>query len=124
MFKAATGFGGGIGARGSMCGIISGSVIVIGVKYGRGREDDRSVAMDAYLRCSDLLDWFREEFGSMMCSDLTGGVDFRDPKQLEEFRKSGYEKCIEMTSRTSAKLAELLERKIDSVNPTVDDRSG
>ena len=27
MLKAVTGFGGGVGARGSMCGVISGSVI-------------------------------------------------------------------------------------------------
>jgi C_GCAxxG_C_C family probable redox protein len=107
--KAATGFGGGIGARGSMCGVISGSVLVIGIKHGRGKADDREVAIDAYLRCSDLLDWFKEEFGSTMCSDLTGGVDFRDPEQLEAFRKSGLEKCVEMATRASAKLAELLE---------------
>lgn len=109
MLKAATGFGGGIGARGSMCGVISGSVIVIGLKHGRGKEDEMGAAMNAYLRCSDLLDWFKEEFGSTMCSDLTGGVDFRDPEQLAEFYGSGHEKCIEMASRTSARLADLLE---------------
>jgi C_GCAxxG_C_C family probable redox protein len=109
VFKATTGFGGGIGARGSMCGIISGSVIVIGIKHGRGKADKREVAVDAYMRCSKLLDWFNEEFESTMCADLTGGVDFRDPKQLEAFKKSGHEKCIEMAGRASAKLAELLE---------------
>ena len=109
MFRAATGFGGGIGARGSMCGVISGSVIVIGVKRGRGRDGKREVAVDAYLRCGNFLDWFNEEFGSTMCADLTGGVDFRDPKQIEAFKESGLEKCIEMAGRAAAKLAELLE---------------
>jgi len=25
------------------------------------------------------MEWFNAEFGSQMCSDLTGGIDFRDP---------------------------------------------
>ncbi len=107
--KTATGFGGGVGARGSLCGIVSGSVMVIGLKHGRGREDDMDAALAAYLRCSQLLEWFRKEFGSEMCSTLTGGVDFRDPEQLVRFYKSGHEKCVEMAAKTAAKLADLLE---------------
>jgi hypothetical protein len=68
-----------------------------------------SQAMNAYLRCSNLMDWFNQEFGSTMCSDLTGGVDFRDPEQLAEYYKTGHLKCVEMASRTAAKLAELME---------------
>jgi C_GCAxxG_C_C family probable redox protein len=109
VLKCATGFGGGIGARGSLCGIISGSVMVIGMKKGRGREDDMSVSMDAYMRCARLMEWFNAEFGSQMCSTLTGGVDFRDPEQLSKYYESGHQKCVEMAGRTSAKLAELLE---------------
>ena len=44
-----------------------------------------------------------------MCSDLTGGVDFRDPDQLSEYYKTGHRTCIEMAARTAAKLAELIE---------------
>ena len=109
VLKCATGFGGGIGGRGSICGAISGSVMVIGLKHGRGLEDDMSVAMNAYMRCSQLLDWFKEEFGSEMCSALTGGIDFRDPEQLAQYYATGHQKCVEMAGRTAAKLAELLE---------------
>ena len=109
VLKSATGFGGGVGARGSLCGIISGSVMVIGLRHGRGREDDMSTAMSAYLRCSRLLDWFKQEFGSEMCHDLTGGVDFRDPEQLSKYYASGHQKCVEMAGKTAAKLAELVE---------------
>ena len=109
VLKSATGFGGGVGGRGSLCGVISGSVMVIGLKHGRGREDDMSAAMEAYLRCSQLLDWFREEFGSEMCHDLTGGIDFRDPEQLAKYYATGHEKCVEMAARTATRLAELLE---------------
>ncbi len=109
VLKSATGFGGGVGARGSMCGIVSGSVMVIGLKHGQGREDERSVALGAYLRCGQLLDWFKKEFGSQMCHDLTGGVDFSDPEQLSKYYASGHEKCVEMAGKTAAKLADLLE---------------
>lgn len=92
-----------------MCGVISGSVLVIGLKHGRGKGDEMGASMNAYLRCSDLLDWFNGEFGSTMCSDLTGGVDFRDPEQLASYYATGHLKCVEMASRTAAKLADLLE---------------
>jgi hypothetical protein len=84
-------------------------VFVIGLKHGRGKDDEMSQGMGAYLRCSDLMDWFNNEFGSMMCSDLTGGVDFRDPEQLAKHYQTGHHKCVEMASRTAAKLADLLE---------------
>ncbi len=109
MLKCATGFGGGIGARGSICGVISGSVMVIGLKHGRGKEDDMSMALNAYLRCSQLMEWFKNEFGSEMCSSLTGGVDFRDPEQLARYYATGHQKCLEMAGKTATKLAELLE---------------
>jgi C_GCAxxG_C_C family probable redox protein len=109
VLKCATGFGGGIGARGSICGLISGSVMVIGLKHGRGKEDDMSVALSAYLRCSQLMEWFKVEFGSEMCSSLTGGVDFRDPEQLARYYATGHQKCVEMAGKTAAKLSELLE---------------
>ncbi len=72
---------------GSLCGVIAGSVFVVGLKHGRGRNDDMSASMNAYMKCSELLDWFNAEFGGQMCSDLTGGVDFRDPEQVSEIRK-------------------------------------
>jgi C_GCAxxG_C_C family probable redox protein len=109
VLKAATGFGGGVGARGSLCGVISGSVFVIGIKHGRGRNDDMGASMNAYMKCSELLDWFNEQFGGQMCSDLTGGVDFRDPEQVSEFYQTGHHKCVDMAMKTSAKLADLLE---------------
>ncbi len=109
VLKCATGFGGGVGGRGSLCGVLSGSVLVIGMRHGRGREDEMSVALNTYLRCSQLMDWFNAEFGSEMCSSLTGGIDFRDPEQLAKYYESGHQKCVEMAGKTAAKLAQLLE---------------
>lgn len=109
MLKAATGFGGGVGGRGSLCGVISGSILVIGLKYGRGIEDEMSASMDTYVRCSQLLDWFKEEFGSEMCYDLTGGIDFRDPEQLSKYYATGQEKCVGMAAKTAVKLQEILK---------------
>jgi len=109
VLKAATGFGGGLGGRGSLCGVISGSILVLGLKHGRGIEDEMSASMNTYLRCSQLLDWFKEEFGSEMCHDLTGGIDFRDPEQLSKWFTTGQEKCIGMAAKTAAKLREILE---------------
>ena len=83
--------------------------MVIGLKHGRGREDDMSAAMNAYIRCGQLMDWFKEEFGSCDCHDLTGGVNFLDPEQLAAYYPEGHDRCVDMAARTAAKLAELME---------------
>jgi len=39
-WKIATPFGGGIGRRGSVCGAVSGTIMAIGLKYGRMESDE------------------------------------------------------------------------------------
>ena len=39
--KMACGFGGGMGRNGEVCGAVTGGILAIGTKYGRGEKDDR-----------------------------------------------------------------------------------
>lgn len=82
--RAATGFGGGIGRRGDVCGAVTGAVIAISWARGRDRPDDR----EAYAGCSalvrEVLAAFRREFGTLICRELTG-YDLSDPSVVEAF---------------------------------------
>lgn len=68
--KIATGFGAGIGGRGSVCGAISGGIMALGLSFGR--DDVKKQKARPYWFALDLLERFEEEFGHIMCRELTG----------------------------------------------------
>lgn len=71
--RVSTGFGGGLSRTKSLCGALSGAVMVLGLKYGRTTpEDDRSAIL---AKVKELVADFRREFQSDNCFELTG-IDF------------------------------------------------
>lgn len=108
--KIATGFGGGIGRCGSICGALAGGVIAIGVKYGTG-EPSLEKRLKAYELAQKLYKQFDKHHGSVFCRDLIG-YDLSNPKQLEEARKANVfeEKCSQFIRKTVETLVELSEQ--------------
>jgi len=66
----ATGFGGGVGRNGDMCGAISGGVMAIGLALGRDRAEQSKES--CYAAVDRFYTDFVKEFGSSKCRDLTG----------------------------------------------------
>jgi C_GCAxxG_C_C family probable redox protein len=68
--KIASGFGGGIGNTGAVCGAVVGAVMAIGLKLERGD------TMEDLLRIAGVAQEFRQRFeaamGTISCRDLTG----------------------------------------------------
>lgn len=68
--KIASGFGGGM-ACAETCGAITGSYMVIGIKYGHHTSDP-----EAKLATKEKIKQFNEKFiaehGSLICKELTG----------------------------------------------------
>ena len=78
--RIASGFGGGIARTQSLCGALAGSIMGLGLKFGRrSPEEDRAVI---YQRTEALVTAFREKFHTVSCLELTG-IDF---KNTEEFK--------------------------------------
>jgi C_GCAxxG_C_C family probable redox protein len=84
--KVATGFGGGMGARGETCGAVTGGILALGLKFGRGNQQDRSVAQAAYQKTRDLMAAFERAHGSCCCRTLLGGIDLTTPEGMQQFR--------------------------------------
>jgi C_GCAxxG_C_C family probable redox protein len=84
--KVATGFGGGMGARGETCGAVTGGILALGLKFGRGDQQDRSVAQVAYQKTRDLMAAFERAQGSCCCRTLLGGIDLRTPEGMQQFK--------------------------------------
>ena len=98
-FKAATGFAGGIGFKGSVCGALTGGIIAIGLKYGRDvqaflQHDPEKTRFKTFNLARKLWKKFEETYGSCICRDIQKRIfgksyDLWDLKQYEEFEKDG-----------------------------------
>ncbi len=97
--KMASGFGGGLGHSGCVCGALAASVMVLGILQGRtDKEQSRtqvySVAEDFYLN-------FVERFGSSCCRVL-------NPYQFES--KEHLRNCLKLTGNRLNYLTSILKR--------------
>jgi len=68
----ATGFGGGIGHTGGICGAITGAVMALGIKYGRKDPRDKEKRDWFYKMVENFLQDAEKELGNLNCRDLIG----------------------------------------------------
>ena len=68
--RIATGFGGGVGRNGDICGALSGGVMAIGLALGRDKAEQSRDPCYAAVDC--FYTDFVKEFGSSKCRELTG----------------------------------------------------
>ena len=85
--KIATGFGGGIGRCGSVCGALTGSIMAVGIKYG-SNETGVEKRAKAYANARKLLKKFEAQHGSATCRDLFK-YDLSNPEQAVKARQEG-----------------------------------
>ena len=83
--RIASGFGGGIGNTGAVCGAVAGAVMAIGLKTERGD------TMEDWFRLSAVVQDFRRRFeaemGTINCRELTG-ADLSTEEGLQQYMGS------------------------------------
>ena len=83
--RIASGFGGGIGNTGSVCGAVAGGVMAIGLIM------EREDTLEGWFSMAEVVKEFRRRFEAEMetinCSELTG-LDFNETHSLEELMNS------------------------------------
>ena len=123
IFKAASGFGGGIGMMSDTCGALVGAGMMLSLKYGREREDIENLETlrESGVPVARLYKWFQTEFGSATCHDIRtrfgGGAfyDFFIPWQRELSEKAGvFKKCSDLVGKAAARTAEMLWDAIEA----------
>ena len=104
-------FGGGLGGNGEVCGAVVGALGVLGLRFGRGREEEKEdPKISAYSK--EVLQRFREivkNHGGILCREIAG-VDWKDRDQARAYYKS--EKIVEcrrIVGETAYMVGELLE---------------
>lgn len=68
--KLACGFGAGMGRKEEVCGAVTGGILVIGAKYGRGENEDKAATELTYTKTRELMNRFAEKHGSFICRKL------------------------------------------------------
>jgi len=85
VLRLSTGFGGGIGLHGDVCGALAGAVIAVGAVHGRcelPRDEDRETSIaesrrqlyvdpGLYRVFNQIPNWFVARYGETLCRELT-----------------------------------------------------
>ncbi len=86
--KLACGFGAGMGRKGEVCGAVTGGILALGARYGRGEEEERLVTDAAYVRVRRLMDQFASRNGTCICRQLLNGCDLTTEEGQKYFREN------------------------------------
>lgn len=83
--KLACGMGAGMARHGEVCGAVSGGILAIGLKHGRGEGEDRASTEETYRRVNELMSRFEARHGSCICRKLLNGCDMNLPAGRQYF---------------------------------------
>ncbi len=86
--KMACGFGAGMGRKGEVCGAVTGGIIVIGAKYGRGERDDRTATELTYKKTREFMDRFEKKHGTFVCRKLLKGCELTTEEGRKHFKEN------------------------------------
>ncbi len=100
MVKLFTGFGGGVGEAGCMCGALMGSIAALNML--KGRETNQTSRNEAYRLAREFTEKFTEKYGATCCRAL-------NPHPFET--REHLTNCLKITGNTSKMLMEFLEEK-------------
>jgi C_GCAxxG_C_C family probable redox protein len=105
--SVATGFGAGIGRKGSLCGALTGAIMGIGLACGRQKPgQDRE---KAYALARKTYDRFKARFGSPYCMELIK-VDLNTKAGMDKFHRLNI-RALKCNKYVGA-CADMLEREL------------
>ena len=104
--RVARGFGGGMGRLSETCGAVTGSFMVLGLKY---TGSDKQVKEDTYALIQEFSRQFKQEHCSLNCGELLG-CDLNQPEGQAYFREHGMMQshCIKYVRHAAEIIEELL----------------
>jgi len=108
--KLACGFGAGMGRKEFVCGAVSGGILVLGAKYGRGDREGESAKEATYEKTRELIDRFIAKHGTVICRELLNGCDLltEEGRRLFEDKQLKDKACKPCVVSTIQILEELL----------------
>ena len=102
--KLASGFGGGIGRTGNICGALSGACMLVGLAAGPADPSDKAAKTKNYERIRAVCNKFARQTGGITCRELLG-FDMSTPEGQAASKQPGaFDRCSEFV-RIAAQIA-------------------
>ena len=79
-----------MGRKEEVCGAVSGGIMVIGVKYGRGENEDRKVTDNTYIKIRELMNQFAQKHGTYICRQLLYGCELTTEEGQKSYIANDY----------------------------------
>ena len=70
--RVAGAFGGGMARMGETCGVVTGALMAIGLKYGKVKAEDDAAREQTYELARNFVTRFKARRGSTVCRELLG----------------------------------------------------
>jgi len=88
--KIATAFGGGMGRQQHICGAITGALMVLGLRYGKGLNDTEEKKTHTYQLTKEFFDEFKRLNVSVNCFELLDGLNMNNPDDNKKIVDRNY----------------------------------
>ena len=85
--KVACGLGAGMGRKQEVCGAVTGGILVLGLRHGRGSRDERPAMEATYAKTRELMERFADRHGSCLCRLILDGCDLATEAGQKQFRE-------------------------------------
>jgi len=120
--KVATGLGAGMARRGEVCGAVTGGILALGLKYGRGGRQGRSATEETYQKTQELMARFEERHGSCSCRVLLEGCDLKTAEGQRHFKEQDLLHktcvgCVQSVVEILTQIVEAPEARAGGANP-------
>ena len=105
------GFGGGMGRTRSVCGAVSGMVMLAGLKLSGGKAKDMETRTKIYQAVQAMIGKFKAEMGTTICAELLGEQLPKDKGAVPTERNESFYKkrpCSELVRICTAIAEETL----------------
>ena len=96
LVRAMYGLGGGLHSR-HTCGTLTGGCCLLASYSEADRKRDAAgISLPSNEMIKGYVQWFKNEFGSLLCDDLLGGDVSKIPEFCPGLIRQNFEKCMEI----------------------------
>ncbi len=107
--KIATGFGGGMGRLGNVCGAVTGALMALGLKFGQSKIEEADAKDTTYQLVNKFITKFITRNNSIVCKELLG-YSLNIPEEMQIIREQNLiaTRCVKFVQDAAEILEELM----------------
>ena len=115
VIKASNGLVAGLWSADASCGIVVAGGIVISMKHGVSDPYQGMKVYETGMKARDFYYWFKDEFGSCNCCDLSLVTDWSNDESRDWYGRERREFCANIMGKTARKLIDILTKDDSNV---------